>query len=374
MIPLKLFFLTNLLSPYRVEWLNSLTPDNEIDAFYLTADEKTRTGEWLASRTPQFRTEQVTRGSGRFRAVSKEFEQFLKNSDYDIYLIDGYSSRVKLKTIRLLKKRHKTICINIDGIDVWRTRSAADILKDRIKRYVFRSGAYFLCGSRIAAQTVVDGGADRDRVFVHPFTSLHREDIISCEDKRLLQPQYKQKLNKENKKIALAVGRFIPLKRYDCLIKAWKDMPDDCFLYLIGGGEERENYENLIRSLDVRNIELIDFLAPEKLNDYFIAADLFVHPSETETWGLVINEAMAKGCPVIATDRCVAGVELIRDGEEGFLTEVGGADALHEKMLRILGDDALRADMAKKAIDRIAPYTYENLAATHMKIFQQISR
>ena len=368
---MKIFYLTELLSPYRIEWMNLLARDNEVTAYYISDSEQTRKQEWLSYIKPQFQTCRVTRGSVIRQLPSRAFYGQLRKEPYDVYIIDGYSSPIKLKTIRFLLKRKKRVYINIDGIDVWRQKSASDIVKNQIKRYVFRSGAYFLCGSKIAAQTVVDGGAEKSKVFVHPFTSLHDGDILTAEQKREQQKTAKEQLGLQGKKLALAVGRFIPLKQYDRLIRSWKDMPDDCLLYLIGGGEERDSYEALIKESDVRNIALMDFMLPEKLADYFRAADVFVHPSSTETWGLVINEAMANGCPVISTDHCVAAVELITDGKEGYVIPAAGLTGLHEKMRLILTDDKLRGAMSEAAIARIRSYTYENLAATHLKIFSE---
>ena len=367
---MKIFYLTELLSPYRVEWMNMLCDGNEVLACYMTAGEKTRDDRWLADKKPRFKTKQVKMSSALRGMPSREFLSEVRSSDFDIYLIDGYSSPTKLKVIRALLRRNKRVFINIDGIDVWRQKSRSDVIKDHIKKRVYRSGACFLCGSRIAADSVKKGGADEKRVFVHPFTSMHTEDIISYEQKAELQRACKHKLGRENQKLALAVGRFIPLKRYDCLIRAWKDMPADRFLYIIGGGTERKNYEALIKELGVKNIELIDFMLPKQLEDYFRAADLFVHTSETETWGLVFNEAMASACPVIATNRCVGAVELVTDGEEGYLVDVGDEKALREAMEKILGDDELRQKMMKNAAERIQGYTYENLAAQHLKIFR----
>ena len=368
---MRIFYLTELLSPYRIEWMNLLSRDNEVTAYYISDREETREQEWLSYIKPQFATRRVTRGSVIRQLPSRDYMKRLKEESYDVYVIDGYSSPIKLKTIRFMLKRKKWVYINIDGIDVWRPKSASDIVKNRIKRYVFRSGASFLCGSRIAAQTVIEGGADAGKVHVHPFTSLHDGDILTCEQKRELQKAAKQKLGQEDKRIALAVGRFIPLKQYDRLIEAWKGMPGDCFLYIIGGGEERSDYERLIQEQQVQNIALLDFMLPEKLADYFRAADVFVHPSRTETWGLVINEAMANACPVISTDHCVAAVELIADGAEGYVIPASGLDGLHEKMRLILTDDKLRGAMSAAAIARIRSYTYENLAETHLEIFSE---
>ncbi len=369
---MKIFYLTGLLSPYRIEWMNALSKENDIFAYYISSDEKTREKDWLNSQEPCFSTKKAARSKLLRELPARSFLSEALSGGFDIYIIDGYSSLIKLKTISTLLKNHKKVFINIDGIDIWREKTKADIIKDAVKRWVFRSGAYFLCGSEIAQRTVIKGGAEEDKVFVHPFTSLHKEDIILPNQKSTLQKKYKEKLNLSGKKVALAVGRFIQLKKYDVLIKAWKDMPDNCVLYIIGGGEEKESYERLIKESGVKNIVLMDFMLPEKLSEYFCAADMFVHPSSTETWGLVINEAMAKGCPVISTDRCVAAIELITDGENGFIIKVGDVEQLRKKMCEVLFNDLFREKMMNNAVKTIEPFTYENLADTHLRIFRNI--
>ena len=154
-----------------------------------------------------------------------------------------------------------------------------------------------------------------------------------------------------------------------CMLFAFSGCTPSGEIYLL-----KETYEKLIGESGSRNIRLLDFMLPDKLNEYFCAADLFVHPSSTETWGLVINEAMAKGCPVIATDRCVGAAELIRNGKEGFLTAVGDESDLRDKMLTVLDDESLHGEMSANAIERIRPYTYERLADTHEKLLEKLRK
>ena len=185
-----------------------------------------------------------------------------------------------------------------------------------------------------------------------------------------MQLKYKKELGFIDKKLVIAVGRFIPLKQYDVLLKACENMPGDYELLLIGEGEERACYESIIERLSIKNVRILDFMLPDELKKYYYAADLFVHTSSTETWGLVINEAMAKGVPVIATNHCVAGVELIREGIDGYIIDVGAVDVLKEKIINILSDDALKGEMMKNVLNRIAPYTFERQAEIHNEIFK----
>lgn len=368
---MKIFYLTDLLSPYRVEWMNSLSEKCDVFAFYFDEGEKTREEDWLHSIKNRFESRAVNNTAIAGVRFSNDVFDLLRSNEYDIYIIDGYASLIQIQAIRWLTKSNKKVFINVDGIDVWRKETLVSRIKGIVKSGIYKSGAKFLCGSQIAADRIVSLGAKKEDVFTHPFTSLHEADIISFEEKIKSQNTYKEKIGSPGKRVVVAVGRFIPLKQYDVLIKAWNEMPEDCVLYLIGGGELRGSYEALINDLNIKNIIILDYLNTDRLNEYYMAADLFVHTSATEAWGLVFNEAMAKGCPAISTNHCVGGVELIRNGEEGFIVKSGNVTELHERMLEILDDEELKKNMMRKAIERIKPYTFEQQASIHIDIFKE---
>ena len=102
---------------------------------------------------------------------------------------------------------------------------------------------------------------------------------------------------------------------------------------------------------------------------FYRAADLFVLPTREDIWGLVVNEAMAFALPVITTDRCVAGLELVEDGVTGYIVPVGDDKALADKMNQALSGDC--AAMGAAALEKIRSYTIENMAKTHVEIFSK---
>ena len=83
---------------------------------------------------------------------------------------------------------------------------------------------------------------------------------------------------------------------------------------------------------------------------------------------MVINEALAYGLPTITTDRCVAGLELIEDGVNGYVVPVEDEKALTEKIQAVLASDL--EQMGKAALKKVRPYTLENMAKTHAEIFE----
>lgn len=90
------------------------------------------------------------------------------------------------------------------------------------------------------------------------------------------------------------------------------------------------------KKLKLTNVHFIDFMPKKELADYYRAADIFVLPTREDIWGLVINEAMAYGLPVVTTEKCVAGVEMVCEGHNGYIVPVENTDALKKAILKTL--------------------------------------
>ncbi len=125
----------------------------------------------------------------------------------------------------------------------------------------------------------------------------------------------------------LAAGRFVPVKGFDVLIRAWADVVRDHpahTLTIAGDGPQRHDLEGLVRELDLRDsVEFPGRLQRAQLHERFRAAAAVVVPSREEALGLVALEAMAAGAPVVATD--AGGLpEIVIPDRTGFL--VGGDD------------------------------------------------
>ena len=95
-------------------------------------------------------------------------------------------------------------------------------------------------------------------------------------------------------------------------------------------------------------------------------------PTRGDVWGLVINEAMSFGLPIVTTDKCVAGVELIENWKNGFLINVDDSEMLREKILTILSDEQLQHEMSVENVKQIENYTIEKMAERHLEIFNNM--
>lgn len=137
----------------------------------------------------------------------------------------------------------------------------------------------------------------------------------------------------------LFVGRQIEVKNLFFLLDAYKRYSESVSipkkLILVGNGPLHKNIEDFIEKNNIKGVVLIDFIQQKELPAIYKNAKAFILPSYSETWGLVINEALACGCPVLASKKCGATKTLIVDGENGYSFDPYIIDDLKNKMLQI---------------------------------------
>ncbi len=153
----------------------------------------------------------------------------------------------------------------------------------------------------------------------------------------------------KGQKIAMHISNFRPVKRVADVIKIFAQARQsvDMKLVLIGDGPERHGVENLIRELHLEDhISLLG--KQEGLADLIACADVFLLPSESESFGLAALEAMACGVPCV-TSTAGGLAEVNIHGETGYLEAVGDTNAMAEDVVKILTDDNLRTKMGQNA-------------------------
>ena len=122
--------------------------------------------------------------------------------------------------------------------------------------------------------------------------------------------------------------------------------------------------------MGLKNINFLEFEKKEVLYKYYKAADLFILPTREDIWGLVINEAMAHGLPVITTKKCVAGMELVIKGVNGEIVEVEDFTEMRLAIENILYSKEIK-ELQKSSLSIIKKYTIEEMAKAHLKIFMK---
>ena len=361
----RVLFLTNYPSPYRVHFFDELGKYMDVTVLYSdrVEDIKHRNAAWFEEGDHGFRAVRLTPkfAVGR-RYLCFDVIPWLKR-EYDAIVVCGYSSPTAVLAMAWLRLHRISFYMEVDGGLIRQDGK----LKHFVKKSLVCLANQWLSTGVHTTKYLVHYGAREERVTHYPFSSLYEKDILSevppLEEKKALR----RTLGIEEKHMILAIGQFIHRKGFDVLMHAAEELDPDVGIYIVGG-ETTEEYSRLREELGLSNVHFLSFQKKERLALLYNAADLFVLPTREDIWGLVINEALAFGLPTITTDRCVAGLELIEDGVNGYVVPVGDAKALAEKIQAVLASD--REKMGHSALEKVRPYTLENMAKTHAEIFE----
>jgi glycosyltransferase involved in cell wall biosynthesis len=172
----------------------------------------------------------------------------------------------------------------------------------------------------------------------------------------------------------LYCGQLVHRKGVDLLVRAFAAVAVEhpgATLTLVGGGPLRDELEALIPAAVRGRVRFVGFREPEELPEHFAAADAFVLPSRHDGWGLVVNQALGAGLPVIASSAVGAAADLVRDGVNGVVFPSGDETALAAALRTLCGspDRAAAFGAASRAMaeqinpDRVIDRWYELCAA-----------
>ena len=173
-------------------------------------------------------------------------------------------------------------------------------------------------------------------------------------------------------KLLVHVSNFREVKRVKDVVRIFarlrRAMP--ATLMMVGDGPDRNDAEQEARDLGIS--EYVHFLGRlDTVAPLLAAADLFVLPSQTESFGLAALEAMACGTPVLTTN--VGGLpEVITDGVEGLLEPVGSVEAMARRAIDLLKDPGLHARMREAALARARQFSTDVVVPQYEAYYQQV--
>ncbi len=172
------------------------------------------------------------------------------------------------------------------------------------------------------------------------------------------------------------VGRIEHYKGVDVLLSAWPEVRRTrpaARLSILGAGSALERMRRRVTDERIAGVEFAGFVDDAVKVDAMRRARVVVQPSRKEGWGLTVLEANACGTPVVAAD--VPGLrDSVRDGETGLLVPSADPGALAQAILRVTGDDGLRARLAAGALEWSGRFTWEIAAAAMAEMMRAAAR
>lgn len=277
--------------------------------------------------------------------LRRKMAKALDEADPAVAMISGWGTPASLIALRWCLRNQRPAVVMSESNAFDEKRYA---LAESIKRIVVSRFSAGFAGGQLQKEYLIALGLPRNRVFtgydVVDNDYFHR----NAKELRNQAPEVRRNYRLPDNYF-LASARFVPKKNLPTLIRAYasyRQLASETYneqrirehepwdLVLLGDGPLRPVLSRLISDLQLHgHVHLPGFVQYRDLPAYYALADVFVHASTTEQWGLVVNEAMATGLPVIVSNRCGCVPDLVTESKNGFTFDPRSVKSLGKLML-----------------------------------------
>ena len=321
---MRVALLTEIPAPYRIPLFNALAERVELRVLFLSERDPRRgfyglhRDEWRFDHRV-LRGPQLRRG-GRWLVLSRGVLHELRSFRPDAVAVGGWNQPAFWLALAYCRLRRVPLL-------VWIESTARDARSEARPLAVARAAMV-----RGASGAFVPGTASAE--YARSLGVELVEVAPNAVDASIFEQAAVDRSGRPRCSFLYA-GRLDPEKGLDTLLAAFRDVPGE--LVLVGGGSD----EPRLRALAGDDVRFEGPKDRDELVAHYRDADVFVLPSRSEPWGMVLNEAAAAGLPLVATEEAGAAHDLI-DGN-GFRVRAGDVDALRDAMSRLAADPELRA-------------------------------
>jgi glycosyltransferase involved in cell wall biosynthesis len=323
-----------------------------------------------------FLSRSSTGGAQNDRDVSIQgLDEALRRLQPEAVMCVGYSPRFHFDAFRCACRIGRPVLFRAETTDHAQQRNALkQWLRDGFLRRIYgRCSAMMYVGSR-SKQHYRRLGVDEDRLFFSPYcvdVSAFRTDEHARHELRL--PVRRELGFTENQLVIAFSGKLSPRKAPNQIVEAVKAFPrhmrERTVILTIGDGELRDNLQAACNVAPEVAIRQIGFQHQKNLSRFYHASDLLVLPSlHSETWGLVVNEALHHGVPAIISNAVGCAPDLIVPGRTGETFTAGSVSELTAALLRglrLVGDPVARTHCRSHVENYTIAKAAEGVAAAY---------
>ncbi|MCO5948041.1 glycosyltransferase family 4 protein [Mucilaginibacter flavidus] len=224
-----------------------------------------------------------------------------------------------------------------------------------VKRNLIVQGVKDLITNQIDALWLPSDEYDAEYTLLYSKNKIKYLYGYDCIDNDLFRVDGAKRV--DTKKI-ITVSRLVEKKNVISLLEAWKfveDNDDSYALIIVGDGPLLGELQDYQKSQGLKRVNFLGVAANEQIPKILFDADAFVSPSLYESWGLVVNEAMAAGLPVLLSTKINAAFTLLKDGENGYLFDPYEPGILQKKLLEFIRlPEFVKKKMSLKSLELIS--------------------
>lgn len=362
---MKILFITNVPSPYRVAFFNELGRFCDLTVLFERSNSKERDHSWKDYCFKTFRGI-ILPGIPFMTDLSFSFHvlRYLKHEHFDRIVCADFTSPTGMLAMAYMRRHSIPYYLESDGGFPKNKKG----FREYLKKWSIKDALGYFSTGIIHDEYYKHYGAPSDRIIRYPFSSIRDCQILETSVPEQEKLKLREKLGIAEKHVILTVGQFIHRKGFDVLLQCADSFDDSVGFYFVGG-VPTEEYLRYKKDKKLDNVHFVGFQPPIELKKYYKSADIFVLPTREDIWGLVINEAMAYGLPIVTTSRCLAGIEMIKSGNNGWIVEAEDQTGLSNAINAILSHPSEADVMAKNNLYKAHRYTIEAMVDKHLEVF-----
>ncbi|EOI6515857.1 glycosyltransferase family 4 protein [Enterococcus faecium] len=328
----KIAFVTYDRTPYRILQLNEYTKSFEITAYYNAVSLKNR--DWNLPNS-KF-TEKKINGIIKFRnryLINFGIKELVESND--IIMVGGYDSPSSLYICLMCKLMKKDYCITMDGISPSKIENK-NTLKYLLKKLIIKNAKTFFANGLSAKEYLINEfNVDKSRIY-NQYLAVDNDGVQEAKRLKLSEPLYRV-FKESNKYKLIYSGRLLEGKNVPIILDAINKIENknEYTLIILGDGPEKEKILKKSKLYEI-DTKITGFIEEQsQLFSAYYKGDILILPSKDDSWGLVVNEAMAAGLPIIASKSTGSAKDLILDGINGYTFNADEADELAKAIEKV---------------------------------------
>jgi len=364
----KVIVVHNIIAPYRVPLFNRIALQKDIDCEVIFCAETEKDHRWSIPDDMHFKYRVIPgfhllRRNGAIY-INPQLLGYLIRSNPDVVVTGEFSvpSVIVMLYCRLYNKKYV----------LWsdataRSESRVGPLKRGVRKQLLGMSSACIASGTEACEYLMSLGADSGKVKQSILTLDVERFSRECEAFVGRKRQLKKHLGLAER-VVLYSGRLVAQKGLIHLIEAYsivRRWKEKISLLLLGNGR----LELQLRTYCFSNkldVIFAGFVQQRELPKYYALADVFVFPSLCDSWGVVVNEALAAGLPIVCSKYAGAAADLVEDGQNGYVVDPRNIEILAEKIRNILDDNRRRFKMGRKSKEMMKLCTIERASSGFM--------
>lgn len=291
----------------------------------------------------------------------------IRRNHYDALWMHGYNYVTHLLALAAARTCNTPVFYRTESSLTYDSRVRRSMLIRFLKpiflHILFGQVRHFLSIGTLNTEFYLHYGVKPSQIFHVPYTVDNDYFARRVTEFQPYRDEMRAKMGiKRNDVAFLFAAKMTPLKAPLELLKAYEGIrkPGKA-LIMAGDGELRSKAEAYVSAKKLRGVHFLGFVNQSELPKVYAMSDVFVRPDGISRgdWGLTVNESMASGQAVIATDAIGATVDLVKDGENGFVVRFGDLADLTSAMERMVADPTACRYMGKRSVDIISTWSYQ---------------